>query len=99
MAKSTSRYSLYSPTKRSFRNTPVVDITSSESWSNIVEALSDLPSRVAIIPAGMDGRPDLLSFKLYGTPDYWWLICAANKIIDPFEQLTAGKQIIIPIMS
>tara|TARA_R110000737_G_C14226328_1_gene421940 strand:+ start:187 stop:486 length:300 start_codon:yes stop_codon:yes gene_type:complete len=99
MAKSTSRYSLYNPTKRSFRLTPVEDLTSSEDWSNIVESLRDLPSRVAIIPAGMDGRPDLLSFKIYGTPDYWWLLCAANKIIDPFEQLTAGKQIIVPIMN
>jgi len=98
MAKSTSRYSVYTPTKRSFRGTPVEDLTSSENWSTVVESLSTLPSRVAVIPAGMDGRPDLLSFKIYGTPDYWWLLCAANKIIDPFEQLIAGKQILVPIM-
>ena len=99
MAKSTSRYSKYSPLKRSFRDIPVTDLISSESWGNIVSNLSNSPSKVAIIPAGMEGRPDLISFKVYGTPDFWWVICAANKIIDPFEQLTAGKQIVIPIIN
>ena len=99
MAKSTSRYSKYSPIKRSFRDTPVVDLISSESWGTVVSNLSNSPSKVAIIPAGMEGRPDLISFKVYGTPDFWWVICAANKIIDPFEQLIAGKQIIIPIIN
>ena len=43
-------------------------------------------------------RPDLLSQKAYGTPKYWWLICAVNNISDPFEQIIPGKTIKLPII-
>tara|TARA_R110000822_G_scaffold142046_2_gene280012 strand:+ start:564 stop:710 length:147 start_codon:yes stop_codon:yes gene_type:complete len=46
----------------------------------------------------MGGRPDLLSQKAYGTPKYWWLICAVNNISDPFEQIIPGKTIKLPII-
>ena len=46
----------------------------------------------------MEGRPDLISNSIYNTPDLWWLICAANNIIDPFEELISGKKIKIPII-
>ncbi|MCK5020164.1 MAG: baseplate wedge protein 53 [Candidatus Peribacteraceae bacterium] len=26
--------------------------------------------------------PDVLSYKIYGTPDYWWVICLVNDIHD-----------------
>ena len=28
--------------------------------------------------------PEIVSSVLYGTPDYWWVICAINNIHDPF---------------
>lgn len=40
-------------------------------------------------------RIDNLSYRYYGTPDYWWLILDKNPGVDPLE-LPIGKQIWIP---
>ena len=48
------------------------------------------------IIAGEEGRWDLISHKHYKTVDYWWLICHANGISDPFEIIPAGSLIRIP---
>lgn len=31
------------------------------------------------------GRPDLLSYRLYGTPRLWWFLLATNDIVDPLD--------------
>lgn len=36
---------------------------------------------------------DIISFKKYGTPHLWWLVCMMNDVINPFEELEAGDQI------
>lgn len=43
-------------------------------------------------------RPDLLSFELYGTPDYWWVFMELNPnaIKDPIYDFNAGMIIYIP---
>jgi hypothetical protein len=43
-------------------------------------------------------RPDLLSFDLYGTVDYWWVFIIRNRdlIIDPVWDFKAEKKIYIP---
>ena len=43
-------------------------------------------------------RPDLMSFDLYGTVDYWWVFTIRNRdlIIDPVWDFTADKKIYIP---
>ena len=51
------------------------------------------------IQAGQEGRWDLISHKYYKTVNYWWLICLANKISDPFEILPNGSIIRIPSLS
>lgn len=98
MADFRSRFSMFSFEKRTHRGKPIKDITASKGWNDFWVEINDLPANVAIIPAGMDGRPDLISQHLYGTVSYWWILCVANTIIDPFEQLTAGKQIRVPII-
>lgn len=30
-------------------------------------------------------RPDLMSYRFYGTVDYFWIILLANNILDPFN--------------
>ena len=30
-------------------------------------------------------RPDLISYRFYGTVDYFWIILLANDILDPFN--------------
>ncbi len=43
-------------------------------------------------------RPDLLSYDLYGTPDYWWIFQRQNMslIKDPVWDLKSGLRIYAP---
>jgi len=34
-----------------------------------------------------------ISYKLYGTKTFWWLLCLFNNIENPFEELEAGKKL------
>jgi hypothetical protein len=49
-----------------------------------------------LITAGYEYRPDLVSQKVYYTPDYWWRIMEANNIIDVLD-FKQGITIRIPI--
>lgn len=40
-------------------------------------------------------RPDLVSYRAYGTPDYWWKILEFNNIADIYD-FKAGLNIRIP---
>lgn len=51
--------------------------------------------KVAVIPPGMEYRPDLVSQQAYGVPDFWWRILEANGMMDIFD-FKAGKTIRIP---
>lgn len=48
-----------------------------------------------VITAGYEYRPDLVSTKVYGLPDFWWRIMEANNLKDIFEFKT-GLNIRIP---
>jgi hypothetical protein len=41
-------------------------------------------------------RPDLLSLKLYGTMNYWWIIAKLNKIDDWWNDVEIGAVIQYP---
>lgn len=43
-------------------------------------------------------RPDLLSYKLYGTTKFWWVFSQRNMDVlkDPVYDLVAGVKIYIP---
>ena len=41
-------------------------------------------------------RPDLVSYKSYGTVDYWWVILLVNNIDDAFHEIEVGSLLIIP---
>jgi len=96
MTISTNRFSTYTAETISHRSKNVKSIISSSRWGSSHDYVKMLPARIATIPAGMEGRPDLISADVYGTPYYWWVICVANNIRDSFEQLEAGKLIRIP---
>jgi hypothetical protein len=51
--------------------------------------------RYTVITKGYEYRPDLLSQKVYGFPDYWWKIMEANNIKDIYD-FKAGVNIKIP---
>jgi hypothetical protein len=36
---------------------------------------------------------DNIAYKMYSTPDLWWMVCLVNDIINPFESLNDGDLI------
>jgi hypothetical protein len=42
------------------------------------------------------GVPDLISYDIYGSTEYWWIICLYNGIVIVHEELFAGRTIKIP---
>lgn len=45
--------------------------------------LSNLTSKYHIVEPIEEGRLDMISQIYYGDPQYFWVICLANNIIDP----------------
>lgn len=43
-----------------------------------------------------DMRADLVSYKCYGTVDFWWVILLVNEIDNPFLDIEAGTVLTIP---
>lgn len=41
-------------------------------------------------------RPDLLAYAFYQDSTLWWFICQYNDIINPMDELIAGKILYIP---
>lgn len=50
----------------------------------------------AIVPAGMEHRPDLIANAVYGSPKLYWVVLVANNIYDPEEALDIGDKIRLP---
>ena len=70
------------------------------------EDIIDLCTQTFTIPYSFDfktvrvnklhiARPDLLSYHLYGSPEYGDLICKINGISNPFE-LNEGMYLVVP---
>jgi len=45
-----------------------------------------------------DSRPDLLSYRIYGDTQYWWILLLYNQIID-VESLVTGTILLYPSIS
>lgn len=41
-------------------------------------------------------RPDLISWKCYGTVEFWWIIMVVNNIENPLTDLSEGQVLTIP---
>ncbi len=41
-------------------------------------------------------RPELLSIKLYGKMDYWWILAKVNQIDDWWNDVVPDEVIIVP---
>lgn len=37
-----------------------------------------------------------IASMFYGLQKYYWVVCRANEIFNPFEKLTAGRRILLP---
>ena len=49
-----------------------------------------------LVTAKYVNRPDLISYSVYGSSDYWWMICKFNGICNVFTELISGVVIDIP---
>ncbi len=43
-------------------------------------------------------RPDVLSYRIYGSSEYWWILCKFNQIDDMWNDMYVGMDIVIPNM-
>jgi hypothetical protein len=41
-------------------------------------------------------RPDLISYRVYGTVNYWWIVLVFNGIQNPFTEIEVGDIINLP---
>lgn len=48
------------------------------------------------VTSGEENRLDIISYKVYKSPIYWWVIALHNKIKDPIFEITAGMYLTIP---
>lgn len=79
-----------------YRDTPFRDFYL-DLWDGITFPASPDDQRITI-EARHEGRPDLLAFELYGSPNFWWVFSVSNPdiLIDPVEDFRAGTQIRAP---
>ena len=65
-------------------------------WNNLSKFKTNYPLRYYRVESKDLMRPDIISYKIYGTIGYWWLILALNGIQDPLHDLTVGLLLKIP---
>lgn len=41
-------------------------------------------------------RPDLISYKCYGTVEFWWVLMLVNSIDCPLSDLSIGQILVVP---
>lgn len=56
----------------------VYDILTSYFMDKVIE----LPVYGERVVQGEEGKPDLLSYKIYGSTRYWWILMVYNAILD-----------------
>lgn len=66
-------------------------------WSfrgaSIPPDISDATREVVL---GEQYRWDVLSYRVYSTPYLWWVLCLANRALDPFVTPKVGDLIRVP---
>ena len=87
-----TRVSRYAESKVLYYSNEKIITFETYKKKKFVESSGD---KVAVIPPGMEFRPDLVSKEKYGLPDFWWRIMESNNIKDIFE-FKAGRTIVLP---
>lgn len=54
------------------------------------------PLRFDTVKYGDIQRPDVLSFRIYGTSSFWWVLCKFNQIDDVWNDLYVGMELLVP---
>jgi hypothetical protein len=72
------------------------NIESLDSYFNLmIPKLSEIGS---LTITNEEGRPDLISYKLYNSTQYWWIILIYNHILD-IQELKTGYTIKYPSLN
>lgn len=81
-----------------FRLTPTINNNGVSTFGRWVHpTFMDAPTASTyIVPSGHNGRADLISEAVYGTPEYFWAIVAFNSPRDPLNWPKVGDVINIP---
>lgn len=85
-----------------YSRTSIYAQTPQTSWYLDIARLPKIPAlstdQKIVINSRWEKRPDLLSYDLYETPDYWWVFAIRNpnQIEDPIHDLTIGLEIFAP---
>lgn len=86
------------PTSR-YQKSKVIHYGEQKSITFAMYKRQDIPEsmddKFMLITAGYEYRPDLVSQKVYYTPDYWWRIMEANNISDVLD-FRAGITVRLP---
>ena len=76
--------------------------TAQTNWYLLPLELREIPPHISDkkikIRNEYNERPALMSYDLYGTPNYWWVFMVRNMdlIRDPIGDFTEGKEIWVP---
>ena len=65
----------------SYNGVSITDITHRLDMLKTVEKYATMYYSVRIDETA---TPEKVAEQYYGTQDYWWIVCAINKVIDPF---------------
>lgn len=85
-----------------FKKTPPTIVDGKETYGRWVDFqfLRERPDeefiKVFQVTNPVEGRPDLISQAVYGTPLLDWVLIAFNKVRDPFNWPRAGEAIEYP---
>lgn len=69
---------------------------------NIVQTdlvVLNMPYTETTVRRGEEYNPEILSQRIYNNPNYWWVICQYNGILDPKVELYLGKKIRFPTLT
>ena len=64
-------------------------------WNKLELTADDFDEEITVKEKYI-GALDKLSYELYGTEEYWWVIADFNNIIDPFLDMQVGDVIKVP---
>ena len=61
-----------------------VSITDITHRLDMLKTVQDYATMYYPVTIAENATPEKVSEQYYGTQDYWWIVCAINKVIDPF---------------
>lgn len=65
--------------------------------SNILFEIKNLPVGGRYTIRGEEGRPDLLSYNIYGDTQYWWILMLYNGFND-ISEILSGNEMQFPLV-